>query len=115
MINPYNYPQIGIISLGEILSQSENLNEQKRKLEIQLASLKEEIFTLEEASCFLSISESTLHRKIKKGEIKRIQSGKGCKITFRKAHLIEYLERNTRGIYSKEEKPLSSLNSILKK
>jgi excisionase family DNA binding protein len=115
MREKYIYPQIGIVSLEEILSQSQNLNEQKRKLELQLASLNEEIFTFVQASNFLSISESTLHRKIAKGEIKRIQSGKGCKITFRKSQLLEYLERNTRGRYSKEANSQLGLNAILKK
>ena len=115
MVQPYNYPHIGIVSLDEILSQSQNLNEQKRRLELQLASLNEEIFTFVEASHFLSMSESTLHRKISKGEINRIQSGKGCKITFRKSYLLDYLERNTRGRYSKEANPLLGLNAILKK
>jgi hypothetical protein len=61
------------------------------------------------------MSESTLGRKIAKGEIERIQSHKGCKITFRKSHLLDYLERNTRGRYSKPSNPFSATNLLLKK
>jgi hypothetical protein len=106
MVNPYSFPQIGIISLEEFLSQTNLLNEERRKLEIQLASHNEKVYTFEEAMNFLSMSDSTLRRKVNSRKIHYVQSAPGCRITFRKSHLLEYLDRNTKGPYAKTGNPL---------
>ena len=109
MTQSYDYPQIGIIRLDEILSQQSNLNEEKRKLEIQLTEQSIKVYTFEETMNFLCMSESTLRRKVRDRKIHFVQSGPYSRITFKKSHLLEYLDRNTKGPY------FSSVNPFLRK
>ncbi len=51
----------------------------------------EEIYTLQEAAQYLKISEKTLYRARKKGEIKFLQFGD--RVRFKESHLIEYLKK----------------------
>jgi hypothetical protein len=104
-----NYPQIGIVRLDEILSQQNKLNEEKMKLEIQLTEQSIKVYTFVEAMDFLCMSKSTLHRKVRDRKIHFVQSGPYSRITFKKSHLLEYLDRNTKGPY------FSSVNPFLRK
>jgi excisionase family DNA binding protein len=101
-----NYPQIGIVNIDEILSQQNKLSEQKKMLEIQLTEQSIKVYTFEEAMNFLCMSKSTLHRKVRDRKIHFVQSGPYSRITFKKSHLLEYLDRNTKGPYSSIGNPL---------
>jgi excisionase family DNA binding protein len=53
----------------------------------------QKIYNVEEAAVYLNMAVPTLRKKYKKHIIKYIQEGR--KITFRKKHLTEYLDKYT--------------------
>lgn len=114
MQNLNTFP-IAFISLEELDKIYEQLNKKKQEAEIQVASVNDKVLSIRQACIFLNISESTLRRRMEKREIEFIQLGKWCKITFRKSHLQEYLDNNTRRSYSKAVNTKNALDYILKK
>ena len=99
------FSSIGIIDINALSSVLSKLQEDKFASKVLELSKREEILTLKEACKFLKISRSTLYRLKDTRKISFVQSKKGNKLTFRKSHLIEYLERSTKGMYTRTGNP----------
>jgi predicted DNA-binding transcriptional regulator AlpA len=64
-------------------------------LKLQLAQTKEYL-DIDDVALITGFSLSTLHRKIKKQTLKKIQKGKHHKLLFKKADVMDWIENGAR-------------------